>query len=63
MIRAFQPGQYDVILLDMNFTLDLTSGEEGFYYLRELKRIDPAIEVILITAYGDVELAVMGMWN
>lgn len=58
MIRAFQPGQYDVILLDMNFTLDLTSGEEGLYYLRELKRIDPAIEVILITAYGDVELAV-----
>jgi len=58
MIRTLQPGQYNIILLDMNFMRDLTSGEEGFYYLKEIKKIDPSIEVILITAYGDVELAV-----
>ena len=58
MLQALQNIQYDVILLDMNFTRDLTSGEEGFYYLRKVKTIMPATEVVLITAYGDVELAV-----
>lgn len=58
MIRSLQPRQYDVILLDMNFTRDLTSGEEGFHYLEKIRETDPAVEVILITAYGDVELAV-----
>mgnify|MGYP000229736931 CR=1 FL=1 len=37
MIRVLQPGQYNVILLDMNFMGDLTSGEEGFYYLKKIK--------------------------
>lgn len=49
---------YDVILLDMNFTEDLTSGREGFYWLNEILTIDPSAVVILITAYADVELAV-----
>jgi len=58
MVKALQSARYDVILLDMNFTRDLTSGEEGFQYLQKIKAIDPSAEVILITAYGDVELAV-----
>jgi DNA-binding NtrC family response regulator len=49
---------YDVILLDMNFTMDATSGVEGFMWLDKILRIDPAAVVILITAYGDVEMAV-----
>lgn len=49
---------YDVILLDMNFTRDTTSGSEGFYWLNRILEIDPSIVVILITAYGDVEMAV-----
>src|SRR5690606_5792302 len=49
---------YDVIFLDMNFTQDMTSGKEGFYWLKEILKIDPAAVVILITAYGDVETAV-----
>ncbi len=51
-------NSYDVIFLDMNFTQDMTSGKEGFYWLNEILRIDPTAVVILITAYGDVEMAV-----
>ncbi len=58
VISGLRTDKYDVIFLDMNFTRDVTSGEEGFYYLKKIKKIDPSIEVILITAYGDVELAV-----
>ncbi len=49
---------YDVILLDMNFTRDVTSGSEGFLWLEKILDIDPSAVVVLITAYGDVEMAV-----
>ncbi len=49
---------YDVILLDMNFTKDVSSGKEGFYWLDQILEIDPSSVVVMITAYGDVELAV-----
>ena len=49
---------YDLILLDMNFTRDSTSGVEGFQWLDRILEIDPNSVVILITAYGDVDMAV-----
>jgi two-component system response regulator HydG len=49
---------YDVILLDMNFTRDVTSGQEGLHWLSQILKIDPAAVVIMITAFGDVNLAV-----
>jgi DNA-binding NtrC family response regulator len=49
---------YDVILLDMNFTKDVSSGHEGFLWLEKILEIDPSSVVILITAYGDVQMAV-----
>lgn len=49
---------YDVILLDMNFTKDTTSGKEGFHWLEQILEIDPNAVVVMITAYGDVETAV-----
>ncbi|VAW28040.1 Two-component transcriptional response regulator, LuxR family [hydrothermal vent metagenome] len=52
---------YDVILLDMNFSKDTTSGKEGFYWLNEIKEHDPRAVVILITAFGDVEMAVKAL--
>jgi len=52
---------YDIILLDMNFTKDVTSGSEGFQWLEEILRIDPSVVVILMTAYGDINLAVRAM--
>ena len=49
---------YDVILLDMNFTKDVSSGSEGYYWLEKILSIDPSAVVVLITAYGDVQMAV-----
>ncbi len=49
---------YDVILLDMNFTRDLSSGKEGFEWLDRILDINPKATVVLFTAYGDVEMAV-----
>jgi len=49
---------YDVILLDMNYALDVTSGSEGFYWLEKILEIDSSAVVILITAYGDINMAV-----
>lgn len=49
---------YDVILLDMNFTRDMTSGQEGYYWLNQILKIEPSSVVILITSYGDVDTAV-----
>ena len=49
---------FDVVLLDMNFSLDINSGREGFFWLRNIKTLCPGAAVVLFTAYGDVELAV-----
>jgi len=53
-----QQEDYDVILLDMNFTKDVSSGSEGYYWLERILKIDPSSVVVLITAYGDVQMAV-----
>ncbi|MFH0736723.1 MAG: sigma-54 dependent transcriptional regulator [bacterium] len=53
--------KFDVIFLDMNFSKDMTSGQEGFFWLKEILKIDPLAVVILITAFGDVETAVRAM--
>ncbi len=50
--------RYDVILLDMNFTKDVSSGKEGFYWLEKILEIDSSAVVVMITAYGDVQMAV-----
>jgi DNA-binding NtrC family response regulator len=50
--------KYDVILLDMNFSGDTTSGRQGFHWLNEILKIDPSMIVILITAYGNIEMAI-----
>lgn len=50
--------EYDVVLLDMNFTQDVCSGKEGFYWLKKILQIDPQAVVIFITAFGDVDKAV-----
>lgn len=52
---------YEVVLLDMNFTLDAASGVEGLYWLKEIQKLSPETVVILMTAYGDTELAVDAM--
>ena len=54
-------NNYDVILLDMNFTKDVASGKEGFYWLDKILEIEPQSIVIFITAFGDVDKAVQAI--
>lgn len=57
-LREDQP---DVVLLDMNFHSGINNGNEGLYWLREIKRLQPQTAVVLFTAYADIELAVTGL--
>jgi two-component system, NtrC family, response regulator HydG len=50
-----------VVLLDMNFRRDASSGKEGLFWLDRLLSMDPTLNVVMITAYGEVELAVQAM--
>ena len=52
---------YDVILLDMNYTRDASSGKEGLFWMEKILATDPEAIIVPITAYGDVELAVKCM--
>jgi len=58
---ALKNEAYDVILLDMNFTRDVSSGSEGFYWLNQILTLAPAAVVVMITAFGDVEMAVQAI--
>lgn len=53
--------QFDLILLDMNFTGSIHSGNEGIFWLNEIQKMKPEIQVIMITAYGDIDLAVRSL--
>ena len=57
-IREFNP---DIVLLDMNFSAGINTGNEGFYWLSEIKKQDPELPVILFTAYADIDLAVKAL--
>jgi len=51
----------DVVLLDMNFTADVTKGTEGLFWLKNILESHPSLSVIMVTAFGDVKLAVEAM--
>jgi len=54
-------GKFDLVLLDMNFSAGVNTGNEGLYWLSRIREMRPEIEVVLFTAYGDVELAVKAL--
>ena len=56
--RQIEKFDYDVILLDLNFTAGQSSGNEGIFWLRKIHNYDPTISVVMFTAYGDINLAV-----
>ena len=51
----------DVVLLDMNFGRGINNGNEGMFWLKEIKRTEPDVAVVLFTAYADIDLAVRGI--
>ncbi len=58
IVHTMEQDSYDVILLDMNFASGRNTGNEGIFWLSRILEIDPEAIVILITAYGDIDLAV-----
>ncbi len=62
LIRAhLEKTDFDVIILDMNFSAGVNTGNEGIYWMKQILSIDPHVMIILLTAYGDVNLAVKAM--
>jgi DNA-binding NtrC family response regulator len=62
-LAAVEAGRPDLVLMDMNYTQDTTSGQEGLDLLRRIQAQDPAVPVIVMTAWGSIELAVEAMRN
>jgi len=56
-----QSASYSAVLLDMNYTAGQNTGNEGLFWLRELRKLDPDLSVVMITAFGDIELAVTAL--
>lgn len=61
ILTTLQQECVDVVLLDMNFTLGVNSGQEGLMWLRTIHKLHPDVPVVLVTAYADVKLAVRGL--
>ena len=63
IISILNTSPVDVIILDMNFSAGINNGNEGLYWLKRIREIAPALPVVMLTAYGDVDLAVRALKN
>src|SRR5688500_17720117 len=61
VLAAVEAREFDVALIDLNYTRDTTSGEEGLNLLSRIQGIDPTLPVVVMTAWGSVEVAVDAM--
>ncbi|QZT38454.1 sigma-54 dependent transcriptional regulator [Halosquirtibacter xylanolyticus] len=63
ILQQIQEHQIDVVLLDMNFDAGINTGNEGIYWLSQITQNHPHVSVIMITAFGDIDLAVKTVKN
>jgi DNA-binding NtrC family response regulator len=61
LVYTLKEKNPDIVLLDMNFSAGINTGNEGLFWLSEIKKADPEIPVVLFTAYADIELAVKAL--
>ena len=61
ILTELRKKEYNLVLLDMNFSAGMNNGNEGFYWLGRIKEFNPDISVVMITAYGDVDTAVRAL--
>lgn len=59
--RLITENDFDIVLLDMNFKSSVNTGNEGLFWLKEIKKWKPSLSVIMITAYADIDLAVKSL--
>lgn len=63
ILKFLTENQVDTVVLDMNFRKGFESGQDGLYWMTEIKSLEPQLPIILMTAYGEVELAVEALKN
>lgn len=63
ILSILDASPIDVVILDMNFSAGINNGNEGLYWLKRIREVAPTLPVIMLTAYGDVELAVRALKN
>ena len=61
ILKLMAQEDVDIVLLDMNFTLGVNTGQEGLFWLRAIRKQHPQTPIVLLTAYADVSLAVRGL--
>lgn len=61
VLRVLTQEEVSLVLLDMNFSLGVNTGQDGLFWLRSIRKLHPELPVVLITAYADVNLAVRGL--
>ena len=61
ILSELSKDSYSAVLLDMNYAAGQNTGNEGLFWLRELMKLDPDLSVVMITAFGDIELAVTAL--
>jgi DNA-binding NtrC family response regulator len=61
IVSLLKKEEYNLVILDMNFSAGINTGNEGIYWLKRIQEINPDISVVMITAYGDIELAVKAL--
>jgi DNA-binding NtrC family response regulator len=63
LVSLITKSKFDLVILDMNFNSVINTGNEGIYWLNKIKEVNQNIEVVLITAYGDMDLAIKSLKN
>lgn len=61
LMSLLKKNVFDLVLLDMNFNASINTGNEGIYWLKRIKELYPALCVIMITAYADIDLAIRSL--
>lgn len=63
VLKFMTENQVDAVVMDMNFRKGFENGQDGLYWMKEIKTLEPQLPIILMTAYGEVELAVEALKN
>jgi sigma-B regulation protein RsbU (phosphoserine phosphatase) len=60
-LEQLKTGSHDLLLMDLNYSRDTTSGDEGLRLLKDVRQLDPTLPIVVMTAWGNIDLAVEAM--